>query len=93
MAHISLPPELERFANEAIADGRFQNLSAVVAAGVELLRQREAASADLGAYLRQELLESVRAAEKNAEINGYLSLDEIRQDANALIAEMAGSHK
>ena len=39
---VTLPPELERFAEEAVAAGRYRDLSDVVAAGVSLLRRAEA---------------------------------------------------
>ena len=82
MDNVTLPPDLERFAAEAVAAGRYRDVSALVTAGVELLRQRETAGA--------ELLRSVRAAEENGERHGFLTLDEVMADADATIAEMAG---
>jgi putative addiction module CopG family antidote len=38
MDDVILPPELERFAEEAIAAGRYRDLSELVAAGVSLLQ-------------------------------------------------------
>jgi len=43
MDGITLPPDLERFATEAVAAGRYRNLDDVLAAGVGLLRRQEAA--------------------------------------------------
>src|SRR5208282_1526459 len=54
MDTVTLPPELERFATEAVAAGRYRDLSDVVAAGVSLLQRQEQA--------RAELLASVLAA-------------------------------
>jgi putative addiction module CopG family antidote len=46
MDDVTLPPELERFTAEAIATGRYRDLSEVVAAGVSLLRRQERARTD-----------------------------------------------
>ena len=54
MDNVTLPAELERFAAEAVASGRYRDVSDVVAAGVSLLRRQEQA--------RAELLASVLAA-------------------------------
>ena len=62
MDDVTLPPELERFAEAAVAAGRFRDVSAVVAAGVSLLQRQEQA--------RAELLASVLAAEEEADRDG-----------------------
>jgi putative addiction module CopG family antidote len=82
MDNVTLPPDLERFAAEAVTAGRYRDVSAVVTAGIELLRQRETACADL--------LRSVAAAEESGERHGFLTLDAVMADADAIIAEMAG---
>jgi len=38
MDGMNLPPELERFAKEAVAAGRYRDVAELVAAGVSLLR-------------------------------------------------------
>jgi putative addiction module CopG family antidote len=81
MDNVTLPPELERFAAEAVAAGRYRDVDEVVAAGVNLLRQTEA--------LREKLLASVQSAESNAERDGFLTIDEVMDDADAVIAELA----
>jgi putative addiction module CopG family antidote len=78
MDDVTLPPELERFAEEAVAAGRFRDLSAVVAAGVSLLRRQEQARADFVA--------SLEAAETEAARDGWHSLDEILAEADHVIA-------
>jgi len=80
-----LPAELERFAAEPVAAGRYRDLTGVVAAGIGLLRQTEDA--------RARLLQAVQEAERNGELNGFLSLDEVMEDADAMIAEVAGRAK
>ena len=50
-----LPPELESYAAEAVAEGRYRDRADVVADAIGLLRRRDGARADL--------LASVHAAE------------------------------
>jgi antitoxin ParD1/3/4 len=78
MDDVTLPPELERFAEEAIAAGRFRDISAVVAAGVSLLQRRELARADF--------VGSLEAAEAEAEREGWHSLDDVLVEADQIIA-------
>ena len=59
MDNVTLPPELERFATEAVAAGRYRDVSDVVAAGVSLLQRQEQACA--------ELLASVLAAREESD--------------------------
>ena len=79
---VTLPPDLERFAAEAVATGRFRDFSDLVVAGIGLLRRTEG--------LREQLLTSVQTAERNGERDGFLTVDEVMSDADAVIAEMAG---
>jgi putative addiction module CopG family antidote len=76
MDNVTLPPELERFASDAVAAGRYRDLSGLVAAGVSLLRQAEAARAAFDASLEE--------AEAESERLGFLTADEVH-------AEMAGT--
>ena len=80
MDDVTLPPDLERFATEAVAAGRYRDLSAVVAAGVSLLRREEA---ELAAFV-----ESLEAAEAEADRDGWYSLDEVMAEADRIIAAM-----
>jgi len=75
MENVTLPPELERFATEAVAGGRYRDLSEVIAAGVSLLQQAEAAQAAFNTSLED--------AEAESERLGFLTADEVH-------AEMAG---
>ena len=45
MDTVTLPPDLERFAEAAVAAGRYRDIAELVAAGVDLLRRREEARA------------------------------------------------
>ncbi len=78
MDTVTLPPELERFAEEAVAAGRFRDVSDVVAAGVSLLQRQEQA--------RAELLASVLAAKEESDRQGYLTGDEVAARVRATIA-------
>jgi putative addiction module CopG family antidote len=82
MDSVTLPPELERFAAEAVATGRYRDVADVVAAGVGLLQRQEAA--------RAELLASVLAAESEADREGCVSGDEMLVRVRARLAEKYG---
>jgi putative addiction module CopG family antidote len=75
---VNLPPELERFATEAVASGRYRTVADVVAAGVTLLRRHEQA--------RDELLASVLAAKAASDRDGYLAGDDVAAQGRATIA-------
>jgi len=83
MDGMSLPPDLERFAADAVAAGRYRDVGEVVAAGVGLLRQAEAEVAD---FVRS--LEDARA---EAERDGWVSLEEMKTDMDRIISGTADS--
>lgn len=78
MDTVTLPPELERFATEAVAAGRYRTVADVVVAGVTLLQRKEQA--------RDELLASVLAAKEASDRDGYLTGDEVAARVRATIA-------
>lgn len=71
MDNVTLPPELERFAAEAVAAGRYRDMADVVRTGVDLVRQLEAE--------RAGFLTSLREAEAEADRAGRVSFE--RADA------------
>ncbi len=75
----TLPPELERFAADAVAAGRYRDVSEVVAAGVALLRERDTA--------RAAFLASVLAAEAEADRDGCVSGDEMLAGVRAKLVD------
>ena len=81
MDGIVLPPELERFATEAVAAGRYRDVAAVVAAGVSLLQRAET---EVTAFVQS--LEDARA---EAERDGWVSLEDVLADMDRIIAEEA----
>jgi len=81
MDTVNLSPELEQFAAEAVAAGRYRDVSEVVAAGIGLLRRQDAA--------RAELLASVIAAEQAGDRLGYLSIEEVEREMDEVITRAA----
>jgi putative addiction module CopG family antidote len=81
MDNVTLPPELERFAAEAVAAGRYRDVSDVVVAGVRLLQRQDEA--------RAELLASVLVAKEESDREGYLTGDEVAARVRATIARKA----
>jgi putative addiction module CopG family antidote len=78
MNHVTLPLDLERFAAEAVAAGRYRDVADVVAAGVSLLQRQERA--------RAEFIASLEEAEAEAERDGWHSLDDVLAEADRIIA-------
>ena len=78
MDNVTLPPELERYAAEVVASGRYRDLSELVAAGLDLLRRQEQARADFVASLEN--------AEAEAEREGWHDLDDVLVEADRIIA-------
>jgi putative addiction module CopG family antidote len=83
MDTVTLPPDLERFATEAVAAGRYRTASDLVAAAVTLLRRHEQA--------RAELLASVLAAKEESDRDGYLTGDEVAERVRATIVRRANT--
>ncbi len=81
MSIITLPADLERFADEAVAAGRFRDVGEVIRAGFTMLQRSESA--------RAELLASVIAAESEGDRDGYFSLDQIEVEMRAAIQSAA----
>ncbi|HTU54928.1 MAG TPA: type II toxin-antitoxin system ParD family antitoxin [Acetobacteraceae bacterium] len=78
MNAVTLPPELERFAEEAVASGRYHDMGEVLAAGLSLLQRAEAA--------RAEFIASLEEAEAEAEREGWHSLEEVMAEGDRIIA-------
>ncbi|MGH7112651.1 MAG: type II toxin-antitoxin system ParD family antitoxin [Stellaceae bacterium] len=77
METVNLPPELERFAAEAVAAGRYRDISEVVAAGVALLQRAEAARAEFNASLEE--------AEAESERLGFCTLEDVHAEMTDII--------
>ena len=81
MDAVTLPPELERFADEVVASGRYRDLDEVVRTGLSLLQRAEAE--------RDAFIASLEAARAEGERDGFFTIDEVMRDADALIEELA----
>lgn len=77
---MTLSPELERFAEEVVASGRYRDVSEVVSAGVSLLQRQEEA--------RAAFIKSLEEAEAKAERDGWHSLEDVLAEADEIIASM-----
>jgi putative addiction module CopG family antidote len=77
MDHVTLPAELERFAAEAVAAGRFRDLSEVIAAGLSLLQRQEQA--------RAEFIVSLEEAEAEGERVGFYTIDDVHAEMTGII--------
>ena len=81
MDDITLTPDLERFAAEAVAAGRYRDMSEVVRAGLSLLKQAEADVADFVTTLDEARAEGER--------DGFLSAAQVERRVRAAIAKVA----
>ena len=77
--NVSLPPALEKFARDCVADGRYSNVSEVVRSALRLLQEYEEARQQFEATLDESLAEAKR--------NGTFAVDEVAAEARALIRD------
>lgn len=81
MDNITLTPELERFAADAVARGRFRSVSEVVQASLELLRRAEVE--------RAAFIASLEEAEAEGEREGFLTAEQVHREMTELIDQIA----
>lgn len=77
---LTLPPDLESFAAEAVAAGRYRDVAEVVRTGVRLLRQAEAEVANFVASLEE--------AQAEGERDGFLTAEQVEHRVRAAIADV-----
>lgn len=75
--NVHLTPELERFARDCVTEGRYNNVSEVVRSGLRLLQEQE--------DLRRQLTRSLREAEEEADRDGWLTIEEVAAEMDAII--------
>ena len=75
--NVHLTPELERFAQNCVASGRFNNVSEVVRSGLRLLQDAE--------ERRAAFVASLEAAVAEGDRDGFLTADEVGADVRAAI--------
>ena len=77
--NVHLTPELERFARDCVASGRYNNVSEVVRSALRLLQEQE--------DQRRYLLALVREAEAEAEQEGTCTLEDVLGAIDAIIEQ------
>ncbi len=77
MTTVTLTPEQDRFATEAVAQGRFRDVNEVVKASLDLLRDAETE--------RVAFLASLKEAVAESEQHGFLVADDVHREMVALI--------
>ncbi|HEY1751264.1 MAG TPA: type II toxin-antitoxin system ParD family antitoxin [Caulobacteraceae bacterium] len=76
--NVSLTPELERFARECVSDGRYNNVSEVVRDALRRLQEAE--------ERRRAFTKSLDDAVARSEREGYVELEDVLADIDAIIA-------
>lgn len=80
--NVHLTTELERFTHECVTEGRYNNVSEVVRAGLRLLQEAE--------ERRHRLLTLVREAEAEADRDGTFTVESVLAEIDAIIASTDG---
>jgi antitoxin ParD1/3/4 len=75
--NVSLPPALEKFARDCVAEGRYSNVSEVVRSAMRLLQEQEEARRRFEATLDEAVAESDR--------EGWLTIDQVAAEMQAVI--------
>jgi antitoxin ParD1/3/4 len=75
--NVSLPPALERFTRECVAEGRYSNVSEVVRSALRLLQEYEEE--------RRKFAASIEEAQAEADRDGAFTLDEVLVEVDAII--------
>jgi antitoxin ParD1/3/4 len=75
--NVHLTPELERFARECVAGGRYNNVSEVVRSALRLLQEIE--------EQRRAFTASLREAEEEADREGTFTIEDVLAEAQAII--------
>ena len=81
MTELSLTPDLERFAEACVASGRYESVSAVARAGLQMLIEREAR--------REAFVDSLVAAEAEGVREGSATIAEMEAEMRAALAAAA----
>lgn len=75
--NVSLPPVLEKFARDCVADGRYSNVSEVVRSALRLLQQYE--------EQRRQFAASIEEAQAEADRDGTFTIEEVLAEVDAII--------
>lgn len=75
--NVKLSPDIEKFAEECVAEGRFDGVGEVVDAAMHLLQDQE--------MRRRAFIQSLKDAEEESEREGYVTMEEVMADIDAII--------
>lgn len=85
MDDLQLSPDLQKFADEAVADGHYQDFAALVRAGLELLRESHA---EVAAFVA-----SLEEAQAEGERDGFLTAEEVETRVRSVIARVSAGQE
>jgi antitoxin ParD1/3/4 len=77
---VKLPPALEKFAEDCVAEGRYEDVDAVVRSALDLLQRQEA--------WRRDLAESIEESIAEANRDGYFTIDQVVAEMNAIVDQV-----
>ncbi|HXQ11763.1 MAG TPA: type II toxin-antitoxin system ParD family antitoxin [Caulobacteraceae bacterium] len=75
--NVHLTPELERFAKECVAEGRYNNVSEVVRSGLRLLQDAE--------ERKRKFMAMIHEVEAEVEAGGWVSADDALAELDPII--------
>jgi len=75
--NVVLPPALEKFAHDCVAEGRYANVSEVVRSALRLLQEYE--------EQRRHFAASIEDAQAEADHDGTFTLEEVLAEMDAVI--------
>lgn len=78
--NVKLSPALEKFAEDCVAEGRYEDVNEVVNSALHLLRDQEAR--------RQAFVRSLEEAQAEAERDGYFTIEGVVAEMKAAIDEV-----
>jgi len=82
---VKLTPALEKFAEDCVAEGRYDDVHAVVNAALHLLQH--------GEQERLAFIQSLKDAQEEAERDGYFTIEEVVTEMDAIVAEVAAERE
>jgi antitoxin ParD1/3/4 len=82
--NVHLTPELERFAREVVAEGRYNNVSEVVRQGLRMLQEAE--------ERRRAFTKTLDDAVAEAEREGWISAEDALAEMDRVIDELEREH-
>lgn len=80
--NVVLPPGLEKFARDCVADGRYSNVSEVVRSALRLLQEHE--------QQRRRFAQSIEEAQAEADRDGTFAIEEVAAEARQVVRSRAG---